>query len=98
THLSRNILTVPNEISDCCGLKLLDVIVKYQKIISSSRLQLSAKDQKSLSEKRKEEEHLHLPSHQKYPTDVALRIRDEDTDEGKELIDKLLYEIFPSQN
>nr|GFC71298.1 hypothetical protein [Tanacetum cinerariifolium] len=33
THLVRNILTVLNEISDCCGLKLLDVIVKYWKII-----------------------------------------------------------------
>nr|GFC56249.1 hypothetical protein [Tanacetum cinerariifolium] len=29
THLIRNILTVLNEISDCCGLKLLDVIVEY---------------------------------------------------------------------
>nr|GFD30470.1 hypothetical protein [Tanacetum cinerariifolium] len=36
THLIRNILTVLNEISDCCGLKLLDVIVEYWKIISSS--------------------------------------------------------------
>nr|GFB76978.1 hypothetical protein [Tanacetum cinerariifolium] len=36
TYLIRNILTVLNEISDCHGLKLLDVIVKYQKIISSS--------------------------------------------------------------
>nr|GFC48736.1 hypothetical protein [Tanacetum cinerariifolium] len=36
THLIRNVLTVLNEISDCCGLKLLDVIVKYRKIISSS--------------------------------------------------------------
>nr|GFC07627.1 hypothetical protein [Tanacetum cinerariifolium] len=36
TYLSRNILTVLNEISDCCGLKLLDVIAKYRKIISSS--------------------------------------------------------------
>nr|GFA90474.1 reverse transcriptase domain-containing protein [Tanacetum cinerariifolium] len=64
THLIRNVLTVLNEISDCCGLKLLDVIVKYWKIISSSRLQLSAEDQKSLSEKKKEEEHLRLLSHQ----------------------------------
>nr|GFA09760.1 hypothetical protein [Tanacetum cinerariifolium] len=38
THLVRNILTVLNEISDSCGLKLLDVIVKYWKIISSSRV------------------------------------------------------------
>nr|GEV19306.1 hypothetical protein [Tanacetum cinerariifolium] len=37
THLVRNILlTVLNEISDDCGLKLLDIIVKYWKIISSS--------------------------------------------------------------
>nr|GEY16225.1 reverse transcriptase domain-containing protein [Tanacetum cinerariifolium] len=36
THLIRNVLTVLNEISNCCGLKLLDVIVKYWKIISSS--------------------------------------------------------------
>nr|GFC44439.1 hypothetical protein [Tanacetum cinerariifolium] len=36
THLIRNILTVLNEISDCYGLKLLDVIVEDQKIISSS--------------------------------------------------------------
>nr|GFD03718.1 hypothetical protein [Tanacetum cinerariifolium] len=35
THLVRNILTVLNEISDCCALKLLDVIVEYWKIISS---------------------------------------------------------------
>nr|GFB79761.1 hypothetical protein [Tanacetum cinerariifolium] len=63
THLIRNILTVRNEISDCCDLKLLDVIVEYEKIISSSSLQLSAEDQKSLSEKKKEE-HLCLPSHQ----------------------------------
>nr|GEW31048.1 hypothetical protein [Tanacetum cinerariifolium] len=35
THVVRNILTVLNEISDCCGLKLLDVIVKYWKILSS---------------------------------------------------------------
>nr|GEW20039.1 hypothetical protein [Tanacetum cinerariifolium] len=33
--LIRNILTILNEISDCCGLKLLDVIMKYRKIISS---------------------------------------------------------------
>nr|GEY96534.1 hypothetical protein [Tanacetum cinerariifolium] len=33
THLIRNVLTVLNEISDRCGLKLLDVIVKYRKII-----------------------------------------------------------------
>nr|GEZ29250.1 DNA-directed DNA polymerase [Tanacetum cinerariifolium] len=37
THLVRNILiTVLNEISNGCGLKLLDVIVKNWKIISSS--------------------------------------------------------------
>nr|GEZ93227.1 ribonuclease H-like domain-containing protein [Tanacetum cinerariifolium] len=36
TYLVRNILTVLNEISDCCGLKLLDIIVKYWIIISSS--------------------------------------------------------------
>nr|GEY09453.1 hypothetical protein [Tanacetum cinerariifolium] len=36
THLSRNVLTILNEISDCCCLKLLDVIMKYQKIIPSS--------------------------------------------------------------
>nr|GEX65230.1 reverse transcriptase domain-containing protein [Tanacetum cinerariifolium] len=36
TCLIRNILMILNEISDCCGLKLLDVIVKYGKIISSS--------------------------------------------------------------
>nr|GFB76716.1 hypothetical protein [Tanacetum cinerariifolium] len=36
THLIRNVLTIQNEISDCCGLKLSDAIVKYQKIISSS--------------------------------------------------------------
>nr|GFB65495.1 hypothetical protein [Tanacetum cinerariifolium] len=36
THLSRNLLTVLNEISDYCGLKLLDVIVEYRKIIPSS--------------------------------------------------------------
>nr|GEZ04604.1 hypothetical protein [Tanacetum cinerariifolium] len=63
TRLIRNILTVLNEISDCCGLKLLDVIVKYWKIISSSRMQQSAKDRKNLSEKKKEEEHLHWLSH-----------------------------------
>nr|GEY07139.1 reverse transcriptase domain-containing protein [Tanacetum cinerariifolium] len=33
TCLIRNVLTILNEISDCCGLKLLDVIVKYRKII-----------------------------------------------------------------
>nr|GEZ80788.1 hypothetical protein [Tanacetum cinerariifolium] len=79
THLTRNGLTILNEISDCCGLKLLDVIMKYRKIISSSEifqidscvyraylqgLQLSAVDQKSLSEKKKEEEHLRLLLHQ----------------------------------
>nr|GFC15066.1 hypothetical protein [Tanacetum cinerariifolium] len=78
THLVRNILTVLNEISDCCGLKLLDVIVKYWKIISSSKIfqigscvyqaypqgmQQSAEDRKNLSEKKKEEEHLRLLSH-----------------------------------
>nr|GFC67189.1 hypothetical protein [Tanacetum cinerariifolium] len=36
THLIKNILTVLNEISDCCGLQLLDVILKYRKIISAS--------------------------------------------------------------
>nr|GFB56679.1 hypothetical protein [Tanacetum cinerariifolium] len=36
TYLIRNILTILNEISDCCGLIMLDVIVKYGKIISSS--------------------------------------------------------------
>nr|GFB90650.1 hypothetical protein [Tanacetum cinerariifolium] len=36
TYLIRNILTILNEISDCCGLKLLNVIMKYEKIISSS--------------------------------------------------------------
>nr|GFC30285.1 hypothetical protein [Tanacetum cinerariifolium] len=36
THLIRNILTVLNEIFDCCGPKLLDVIVEYWKIISTS--------------------------------------------------------------
>nr|GEU58796.1 hypothetical protein [Tanacetum cinerariifolium] len=36
THLIRNILTVLNEIFDCYGLILLDVIMKYWKIISSS--------------------------------------------------------------
>nr|GEW02265.1 reverse transcriptase domain-containing protein [Tanacetum cinerariifolium] len=36
THLVRNILMVLNEIADCCGLKLLDVIMEYWKIISSS--------------------------------------------------------------
>nr|GFC81446.1 hypothetical protein [Tanacetum cinerariifolium] len=70
THLNINILTVLNEISDCCGLKLLDVIVEYWKIISSSSewtliiAMLSAEDRKSLSEKKKEEENLRLPSHQ----------------------------------
>nr|GEZ97821.1 copia protein [Tanacetum cinerariifolium] len=43
----------------------------------------SVEDRKNLSEKKKEEEdeHLRFLSHRKYPTDVALRIRDEDTDE-----------------
>nr|GFA81629.1 hypothetical protein [Tanacetum cinerariifolium] len=36
TCLIRNILTVLNEISDCGGLKQLDVIMKYRKIISFS--------------------------------------------------------------
>nr|GEV50879.1 reverse transcriptase domain-containing protein [Tanacetum cinerariifolium] len=36
TYLIRNVLTILNEIFDCCGLKLLDVIMKYQKIIPSS--------------------------------------------------------------
>nr|GFB55347.1 hypothetical protein [Tanacetum cinerariifolium] len=88
THLVRNILTVLNEISDGCGLKLLDVIMKYWKIISSSSewtliiAMQSAEDRKNLSEKKKEEEeHLRWLSHRRYPTNVALRIRDEDTDE-----------------
>nr|GEW19269.1 phospholipase-like protein [Tanacetum cinerariifolium] len=34
--LIRNILTILNEITDCYGLKLLDVIMKYGKIISAS--------------------------------------------------------------
>nr|GFC27580.1 hypothetical protein [Tanacetum cinerariifolium] len=36
TCLIRNVLTILNEIFDCCGLKLLDVIMKYGKIISAS--------------------------------------------------------------
>nr|GFD31880.1 hypothetical protein [Tanacetum cinerariifolium] len=36
TYLIRNVLTILNEISDYCSLKLLDVIMKYQKIIPSS--------------------------------------------------------------
>nr|GFA94624.1 hypothetical protein [Tanacetum cinerariifolium] len=36
TCLIRNILMILNEITDCCGLKLLDVIMKYGKIISAS--------------------------------------------------------------
>nr|GFA18101.1 reverse transcriptase domain-containing protein [Tanacetum cinerariifolium] len=36
TCLIRNVLTILNEITDCCGLKLLDVIVKYGKMISAS--------------------------------------------------------------
>nr|GFB74618.1 hypothetical protein [Tanacetum cinerariifolium] len=36
TCLIRNILTILNEITDCCGLKLLDVIMKYRIIIPSS--------------------------------------------------------------
>nr|GEU94001.1 reverse transcriptase domain-containing protein [Tanacetum cinerariifolium] len=36
SYLIRNVLTILNEISDCCCLKLLDVIVKFRKIISSS--------------------------------------------------------------
>nr|GFB74056.1 hypothetical protein [Tanacetum cinerariifolium] len=36
TCLVRNILMILNEITDCCGFKLLDVIVKYGKIISAS--------------------------------------------------------------
>nr|GEZ23308.1 hypothetical protein [Tanacetum cinerariifolium] len=43
-------------------------------------MQQSAEDRKNLSEKKKEDEHLCFLSHQ-YPTDVALRIRDKDTDE-----------------
>nr|GFA84613.1 hypothetical protein [Tanacetum cinerariifolium] len=57
THLVRNILTVLNEISNYCGMKLLDVIVKYWIIISSSTyprgMQQSAEDRKNLSEKKK---------------------------------------------
>nr|GEY76411.1 hypothetical protein [Tanacetum cinerariifolium] len=41
----------------------------------------SGEDRKNLSEKKKEGEHSRLLSHRRYPTDVALRIRDEDTDE-----------------
>nr|GFC57689.1 hypothetical protein [Tanacetum cinerariifolium] len=65
TCLIRNVLMILNEISDCCGLKLLDVIMKYGKIICSSGKwtfivamvdpQLSAEDQKSMSEKKKKE-------------------------------------------
>nr|GFB87247.1 hypothetical protein [Tanacetum cinerariifolium] len=36
TYLIRNVLTILNEVFDCYGLKLLDIIVKYRKIISSS--------------------------------------------------------------
>nr|GFB22691.1 hypothetical protein [Tanacetum cinerariifolium] len=36
TCLTRNILMILNEITDCCGLKLLDVIMKYRIIIPSS--------------------------------------------------------------
>nr|GFC07040.1 hypothetical protein [Tanacetum cinerariifolium] len=36
TCLIRNILMILNEIYDCCSLKLLDVIMKYGKIISTS--------------------------------------------------------------
>nr|GFD36182.1 hypothetical protein [Tanacetum cinerariifolium] len=70
THMVRNILMVLNEISDCCDLKLLDVIVKYWKIISSSSewtliiAMQSAEDRKNLSEKKKEEEDLCWLSHQ----------------------------------
>nr|GFB38807.1 hypothetical protein [Tanacetum cinerariifolium] len=79
TCLIRNVLTILNEIFYCCGLKLLDVIMKYRKIISASKifqiesfvyraylqgLQLSAEDQKSLSEEKKKEEHLRLLLHQ----------------------------------
>nr|GFB81914.1 hypothetical protein [Tanacetum cinerariifolium] len=35
TCLIRKVLTILNETPDCCGLKLLDVIVKYEKIISA---------------------------------------------------------------
>nr|GFC82875.1 hypothetical protein [Tanacetum cinerariifolium] len=70
THLVRNILlTVLNEISNGRGLKLLDVIVKNWKIISSSSewtliiAMQSAEERKNLSEKKKEEEHLRLLSH-----------------------------------
>nr|GFD32271.1 hypothetical protein [Tanacetum cinerariifolium] len=54
TCLIRNVLTILNEIFDCCGLKLLDVIMKYGK---SFPPRLSAEDQKSLGEKKKKEEH-----------------------------------------
>nr|GFC87030.1 hypothetical protein [Tanacetum cinerariifolium] len=36
TCLIRNILMILNEITDCCGLTLLDVIMKYRIIIPSS--------------------------------------------------------------
>nr|GFC63615.1 hypothetical protein [Tanacetum cinerariifolium] len=36
TCLTRNILTILNEITDCCGLKLLDVIMKDRIIVPSS--------------------------------------------------------------
>nr|GFC16079.1 hypothetical protein [Tanacetum cinerariifolium] len=36
TCLIRNVLTILNEIFDCYGLKLLDVIMKYGKSIPSS--------------------------------------------------------------
>nr|GEY47335.1 putative reverse transcriptase domain-containing protein [Tanacetum cinerariifolium] len=42
-------------------------------------MQQSVEDRKNMSEKKKGEEHLSLLSH-RYPTDVALKIRDEDTD------------------
>nr|GFC58892.1 hypothetical protein [Tanacetum cinerariifolium] len=41
----------------------------------------SVQDRKNLSGKKKEEDHLRLLLHRRYPADVALRIRDEDTDE-----------------
>nr|GEU78891.1 hypothetical protein [Tanacetum cinerariifolium] len=64
--LVRNILLmVLNEITNGGGLKLLDVIVKNWKIISSSTyprgMQQSAEVRKNLSEKKKKkEEHLRL--------------------------------------
>nr|GEV29576.1 reverse transcriptase domain-containing protein [Tanacetum cinerariifolium] len=44
TCLIRNIMTILNEITDCCGLKMLDVIMKYGKIISASTLRIRDED------------------------------------------------------